>query len=105
MPPPSGVTTGDEGNELLRGDAMAVGDKGGTLRQVEHLLEGHALREASDAELLERFRSGGAEDAFTLLLARHGPMVLHVCGRLLPRPQDVEDVFQATFLLLVQKAG
>ena len=30
-------------------------------------------------------------------------MVYRVCWRVLQQPQDVEDVFQATFLLLAQK--
>src|SRR5262249_41646335 len=44
------------------------------------------------------------EDAFGVLLERYGPMVLHVCRRILPDPHEAEDAFQATFLLLVQKA-
>ncbi len=32
-------------------------------------------------------------------------MVLSICGRLLPRREDIEDAFQATFLVLVRKAG
>src|SRR5262245_60546991 len=60
---------------------------------------------ASDGELLRRFVSRGDQAAFTALVKRHGPMVLHVCRRLLRGSSDVEDAFQATFLVLVQKAG
>ena len=37
-------------------------------------------------------------------MARHGPMVLGVCRQLLRDPNDVDDAFQATFLVLVRKA-
>ncbi len=36
---------------------------------------------------------------------RHGPMVMSVCRGILRDPNDAEDAFQATFLLLVRKAG
>jgi len=61
---------------------------------------------ASDEELLEQFFSrtdGTAEDAFRILVARHGPMVLGVCRHVLNQPQDAEDAFQATFLVLARK--
>jgi RNA polymerase sigma factor (sigma-70 family) len=58
-----------------------------------------------DAQLLERFVVTRDETAFTALMVRHGPMVLGVCRRLLPGGGDAEDAFQATFLVLVRKAG
>jgi RNA polymerase sigma factor (sigma-70 family) len=60
---------------------------------------------ATEAELLERFVSQGDPAAFEVLLQRHGPMVLRVCGRILDDPNDVDDAFQATFLILVKKAA
>ncbi len=59
----------------------------------------------SDTELLERFRLRREEAAFTLLVQRHGPMVLNVCRRILGDVHQAEDAFQATFLILVRKAG
>jgi RNA polymerase sigma-70 factor (ECF subfamily) len=58
----------------------------------------------TDGQLLERFVAQREEAAFEELLRRHGPMVLSVCRRTLHNEHDVEDAFQATFLVLVRKA-
>ncbi|GIW78589.1 MAG: hypothetical protein KatS3mg105_0396 [Gemmatales bacterium] len=68
-------------------------------------LVGNEPSECSDRDLLERFLSQQDEEAFSALLRRHGPMVLGVCRRVLRDPNDVDDAFQAAFLILVQKAG
>src|SRR5262245_28441267 len=59
----------------------------------------------TDGQLLARFVAAGDGQAFAALLGRHGPMVLSVCRRLARHEQDAEDAFQATFLVLAQKAG
>lgn len=55
-------------------------------------------------ELLERFVSRGDSLAFEALVARLGPMVLGTCRPLLLHPDDVDDAFQATFLVLLRRA-
>src|SRR5437667_12272308 len=59
----------------------------------------------TDGQLLEAFALRGDEEAFETLLWRHGPMVLRTCRRVLHRPEDAEDAFQATFLVLCKKAA
>jgi RNA polymerase sigma factor (sigma-70 family) len=59
----------------------------------------------SDAELLQQFVAKRDEAAFEVLVWRHGPKVLGVCRHVLRHEQDAEDAFQATFLVLVRKAG
>lgn len=58
----------------------------------------------SDAELVARFVRGREAAAFEALVLRHGPMVLQVCRRVLRDWHDAEDVAQAVFLTLAQKA-
>jgi RNA polymerase sigma factor (sigma-70 family) len=65
----------------------------------------HAASGPTDGELLESYLAGREEAALAELVYRHGPMVWAVCRRLLRCHHDVEDAFQATFLVLVRKAG
>src|SRR5437588_13037842 len=63
------------------------------------------LPDGSDAHLLKQFVERRDEAAFAALMDRHGPMVLGVCRRVLRDVQDVDDAFQATFLVLLRKAA
>ncbi len=79
------------------------------LKQVIHTLHRaaapHEGAGATDGQLLESYIDSREETAFAALVHRHGPMVWGVCRRLLRCHQDAEDAFQATFLVLVRKAG
>src|SRR5262249_53421789 len=84
---------------------MATGPGTLLLHHVRRLAGADRAADQSDGELLRRFRRDGDSQAFGEIVRRHGPMVWAACRRVLPRPQDAEDVFQATFLLLPRKAG
>jgi RNA polymerase sigma factor (sigma-70 family) len=84
---------------------MANASLGIVLRHLRGLVQTHAAEAETDGQLLERFTAGREEAAFAALLRRHGAMVLGVSRRVLGQEQDAEDVLQATFLLLAQKAG
>lgn len=59
----------------------------------------------TDSQLIEALLSKRDEIAFETLMLRHGPMVWGVCRRIVHQQQDAEDAFQATFLILLQKAA
>jgi RNA polymerase sigma factor (sigma-70 family) len=75
---------------------MATAPVSTLLRHIQKL----GAEERTDRQLLEDFAARRDESAFAALVARHGPMVLRVCGRVLGHEQDAEDAFQATFLVL-----
>jgi RNA polymerase sigma factor (sigma-70 family) len=77
------------------------------LRGLRTLWDEGRIGASTDEQLLERIadRGGGGEAAFEAIVLRHGPMVLGVCRRVLRNPHDVEDAFQATFLILASRAA
>jgi RNA polymerase sigma factor (sigma-70 family) len=83
---------------------MADGRLGSLLGHLR-ALAAPGVEELSDRHLLQRFARQHDEAAFTLLVQRHGAMVLGVCRRLLRDPHEAEDAFQATFLVLARRAG
>ena len=87
---------------------MVTGRRGSGCRYAQTLFDVGSVGGMTDGELLGRFAAGGggsAELAFTALVERHGPMVLRVCRSVLADEQDAEDALQATFLVLVRRAG
>jgi RNA polymerase sigma factor (sigma-70 family) len=71
---------------------------------IGRIFRGETVTGLSEWQLLERYLERRDEVAFEALVARHGPMVLGVCRRMLASQTDVEDAFQATFLVLVRRA-
>ncbi len=84
---------------------MVNGSTNTALRQVARVFQEGTLTGLSDRQMIERFVDSRDEAAFEVLVGRHGPMVFNVCRQLLRDPHDVEDAFQAVFLVLVRKAG
>jgi RNA polymerase sigma factor (sigma-70 family) len=78
---------------------------GNLLRYLHTACPSQLTQDVTDGELLERFLAHREEAAFTLLVQRHGPMVLAVCRRVLGNCDSVQDAFQATFLVLVRRAA
>ncbi len=83
---------------------MAGSPTESVLHHLHHLLESGGPP-PDDRCLLQRFVAQRDQEAFAALVTRHGPLVFGLCRRVLRDPHDAEDVFQATFLVLAQKAG
>ena len=84
---------------------MGRGQLRPVVRQWHHLLDGRSVAGASEWQLLRLYLDRRDEVAFGAIVERHGPMVLGVCRRVLGDARDVEDAFQATFLILARKGG
>lgn len=84
---------------------MMHGCKAGSFRELTRVFQTGILAGTSDCLLLEQFVTRRDDAAFEALLRRHGPLVLNICRKLLHDAHEVEDAFQATFLVLVRRAG
>jgi RNA polymerase sigma factor (sigma-70 family) len=58
----------------------------------------------ADRELLEHFVREHDEEAFAVLVERHERLVFSALHKVLSDPADIEDAFQATFLVLVRRS-
>jgi RNA polymerase sigma factor (sigma-70 family) len=87
---------------------MASQHESAILKSIQTLFKTGTTAGLSDGQLLERIGSGPAamtEVAFEALLRKHGGMVWNVCRHVLRDVNDAEDAFQASFLVLLRKAG
>ncbi len=86
---------------------MAIRLAGSAIDQLQTLFHWGAIGNWTDSQLVTLFLTDeeGSEAAFRVLIHRHGPMVLGLCRRVLGDEHAAEDAFQATFLVLVKKAG
>jgi RNA polymerase sigma factor (sigma-70 family) len=75
------------------------------LRCLRHQAGPEGGTDLTDTELLRRFVARRDAAAFEALVWRHAAMVLGVCRRVLRHAADVEDAFQATFLVFLRMAG
>ena len=86
---------------------MSMRLSGTAIGEIQTLFRLGAMGSWTDSQLMTHFLTvqDGGEAAFRILIHRHGPMVLGVCRRILGDEHAAEDAFQATFLVLVKKAG
>ncbi len=78
---------------------------GAVARELERLVDPGTLSGLSEGQVLARFVERQDPVAFEAIVVRHGPMVLSVCRQMLRDTNDVDDAFQATFVIFMEKAG
>jgi RNA polymerase sigma factor (sigma-70 family) len=78
----------------------------GTLAPLLRYLRGVAGADGplTDGQLIARYADHDDEAAFAALVRRHARLVLAACRQVLSDDADIEDAFQATFLVLVRRA-
>jgi RNA polymerase sigma factor (sigma-70 family) len=84
---------------------MPSGQLGSLMQHLRRLVGGAAGADTPDALLLQQFTEQADEAAFGSLVARHGPLVLGVCRRVLHDEHQAEDAFQAVFMVLAKRAS
>jgi RNA polymerase sigma factor (sigma-70 family) len=84
---------------------MAAKPANPVIRYIRRMAAAAGADLIEDQQLLDRFVTHQDEAAFEALLQRYGPLVWGVCQRILQNRHDADDAFQATFLVLVRKAG
>jgi RNA polymerase sigma factor (sigma-70 family) len=77
----------------------------GSFPLLERLFDRGVVTGLSEEQLLAQFIGERDQAAFEAIVTRHGPMVLKVCRQILSDPNDVDDAFQATFIVLVRRAS
>ena len=75
------------------------------LRFIRRIAAAGEVRQLPDYQLLQRYAKQKDDTAFEVLVKRHGDMVWRVCRNVVGESNAAEDAFQATFLVLVRKAG
>ena len=95
----------ETGPSVKGGQSHGERSDGAAFRHLRDLFGAGSVVGLGDGQLLARYSSSKDEAAFEALVGRHGPMVLATCRAVLRNEHDVEDAFQATFLVLARKAG
>ena len=80
-------------------------DAGLIARGFERLVDPGTVAGLSERQVLARFVERGDAVAFEAIVRRYGPLVLSVCRQMLRDANDVDDAFQATFVVLIEKAA
>ncbi len=89
---------------MLQDASHGLGSEGRPPCWVVRLYDEGTLGGLDDAGLLDRFLERGDGLAFDALVHAHGPMVRGTCRRILGGGPDVDDAFQAVFLVLARRA-
>ena len=63
------------------------------------------MHDATDMDLLRQYADGNSDDAFAVLVTRHVDLVFSAALRKTGNPHAAEEITQAVFIILAQKAG